>query len=276
MGSLRLKTIFGYIWLVGLGAIFLIPFAWMVSTSLTEAVQVLAKTRPWIPRPFAFHNYPDALTVLPFHLFLKNTLIVTFFCLFGQVVSASLVAFGFARMKFKYRDALFILVISTMMIPPQVTLIPTFIMYAKLHWVDTLKPLIVPSFFGGGAFFIFLLRQFFLTLPSELEDAAKIDGCGPFGIFRNVALPLSKPALATVAVFSFVGHWNDFLGPLIYTQSIENKTLALGLNSFKSLHGTEYQLLMAASVSVLLPVLVIFFAAQRYFVQGIVTTGIKG
>ncbi len=179
-------------------------------------------------------------------------------------------------MKFKYRDALFILVISTMMIPPQVTLIPTFIMYAKLHWVDTLKPLIVPSFFGGGAFFIFLLRQFFLTLPSELEDAAKIDGCGPFGIFRNVALPLSKPALATVAVFSFVGHWNDFLGPLIYTQSIENKTLALGLNSFKSLHGTEYQLLMAASVSVLLPVLVIFFAAQRYFVQGIVTTGIKG
>ena len=202
--------------------------------------------------------------------------IITIACIIGQTLSASLVAFGFSRMRFPGRNVLFIMVLSTMMLPVQVTQIPTFVLFTHLRWIDTLKPLIIPAFFGGGAFFIFLLRQFFMTLPSELEDAAKIDGCGPLGIYWNVALPLSKPALATVAVFSFMGHWNDFMGPLIYVQSMENKTLALGLNSFKSLHGTEYHLLMAASIAVLLPVLVIFFSAQKYFVQGIVLSGIKG
>jgi multiple sugar transport system permease protein len=143
-------------------------------------------------------------------------------------------------------------------------------------WIDSLKPLIVPAFFGGGAFFIFLLRQFFLTIPKELEEAARIDGCGVFRIFWHVILPLSKPALVTVALFSFMAHWNDFLGPLIYTQSIENKTLALGLNAFKSLRGNDYHLLMAASVAMLVPILLIFFFAQKYFVQSIVTTGVKG
>lgn len=271
-----MKTALRYICLIALGFLFLIPFLWMVSTSLTPANQVMAINRPWIPERLEWRNYPQALTVLPFHIFLKNTLIVTSLALIGQVVSASLVAFGFARLRFRGRDALFVLVVSTMMIPAQVTLIPTFILFARLHWIDTLRPLIVPAFFGGGAFYIFLLRQFFLTIPGELEDAAKIDGCGPLGVFRTVAIPLAKPALATVAVFSFVGHWNDFLGPLIYTQSVETKTLALGLNSFRSLHGTQYHLLMAASVCVLLPVLLIFFAAQRYFVRGMVFSGIKG
>lgn len=265
-----------YAVLIGLSFLFLIPFFWMLSTSLTDASKVIVKDRHWIPDPVVWANYKKALTVLPFHLFLKNTLIITISCIVGQLVSASLVAFGFARMRFPGRDALFILVLSTMMLPAQVTQIPTFILFTHLRWIDTLKPLIVPAFFGGGAFFIFLLRQFFLTIPSELEDAARIDGCSPFGIYRNVALPLSKPALATVAVFSFMHHWNDFMGPLIYIQSMENKTLALGLNSFKGLHGTEYHLLMAASVSVLLPVLVIFFAAQKYFVRGIVLSGLKG
>lgn len=271
-----MKTAARYLVLVMLGVVFLIPFAWMVSTSLTPSEMVMSKDRPWIPRPPHWGNYPEALTVLPFHIFLKNTVIVTVLTILGQVLSASLVAFGFARLRFRGREALFVLVISTMMIPPQVTLIPTFVLFAKLRWIDTLKPLIVPAFFGGGAFFIFLLRQFFLTIPTELEDAARMDGCGPLGVFRNVALPLSKPALATVAVFSFVHHWNDFMGPLIYTQSLETKTLALGLNSFRSLHGTEYHLMMAAAVSVLMPVLVIFFVAQRYFVSGIVMSGIKG
>jgi multiple sugar transport system permease protein len=162
------------------------------------------------------------------------------------------------------------------MLPPQVTMIPTFIMWTIPGWIDSLKPLIIPAFFGGGAFFIFLLRQFFLQIPRELEEAATIDGCGPFRIFWHVVLPLSKPALTTVALFSFIGHWNDFLGPLIYTQSIEKKTLAVGLNAFKTLLGTQQHLLMAASVAMLVPILVIFFFAQKYFVQSVVTTGVKG
>ncbi|MBP6963775.1 MAG: carbohydrate ABC transporter permease [Armatimonadetes bacterium] len=272
----NLKIAFSYLVLIALSCVFLIPFFWMLSTSLTEASKIIVKDRSWIPHPAVWKNYADALTVLPFHLFLKNTLIITFACIVGQVLSASLVAFGFSRMRFPGRDGLFILVLSTMMLPAQVTQIPTFILFTHLQWIDTLKPLIVPAFFGGGAFFIFLLRQFFMTLPSELEDAAKMDGCSPLGIYWNVAIPLSKPALATVAVFSFMAHWNDFMGPLIYIQSMENKTLALGLASFKSLHGTEYHLMMAASIAVLLPVLMIFFSAQKYFVKGIVMSGIKG
>lgn len=272
----NLKTTFSYLVLIGLSLVFLIPFFWMLSTSLTEASKIIVKDRSWIPHPAVWKNYADALTVLPFGLFLKNTLIITFACIVGQVLSASLVAFGFSRMHFPGRDAIFILVLSTMMLPAQVTQIPTFILFTHLQWIDTLKPLIVPAFFGGGAFFIFLLRQFFMTLPKELEDAAKMDGCSPLGIYWNVAIPLSKPALATVAVFSFMAHWNDFMGPLIYVQSMENKTLALGLASFKSLHGTEYHLMMAASISVLMPVLIIFFSMQKYFVKGIVMSGIKG
>jgi len=270
------KTALVYAVLIGLSCVFLIPFFWMLSTSLTEAGKVIMRNKPWIPNPMVWANYKQALTVLPFHLFLKNTLTITLSCIVGQTLSASLVAFGFSRMRFPGRDVLFIMVLSTMMLPAQVTMIPTFILFTKLRWIDTLKPLIVPAFFGGGAFFIFLLRQFFMTIPSELEDAAKIDGCSPLGIYRNVALPLSKPALATVAIFSFMAHWNDFMGPLIYTQSMEKKTLALGLYSFKGLHGTEYHLMMAAAIAVLIPVLIIFFSAQKYFVQGIVLSGLKG
>jgi len=270
------KVVVSYVVLIGLSLVFLIPFFWMLSTSFTEAGRVIMRNRPWMPDPVVWRNYYEALTVLPFHLFLRNTLIITVSCIIGQTLSASLVAFGFSRMRFRGRDVLFILMLSTMMLPPQVTMIPTFVLFTYLRWIDTLKPLIVPAFFGGGAFFIFLLRQFFMTIPNELEDAAKIDGCSALGIFWNVAIPLSKPALATVAVFSFIYHWNDFMGPLIYTQSMETKTLALGLNSFKGLHGTEYHLMMAASVAVLIPVLAIFFSAQKYFVRGIVMSGIKG
>jgi multiple sugar transport system permease protein len=213
---------------------------------------------------------------MPFHLFLKNTLIVAGLCVVGQTLSAASVAFAFARLHFPFREPLFLLVLATMMLPPQVTMIPQFILFTIPGWVDSLKPLIIPAFFGGGAFYIFILRQFFLTIPKELEEAARLDGCNTFQVFLHVALPSSRPALATVALFSFIAHWNDFLNPLIYTQSLEKKTLAVGLNAFKDMHGTEYHLLMAAAVTVLLPILIIFFFTQRYFTEGVVMSGVKG
>lgn len=265
-----------YCVLVALSALFLMPFLWMLSTSLTPGSEVLDLDRALVPPRLAWENYRIALTTLPFHLFLYNTVVIAVLCVIGQTISASLVAFAFARMTFPFREGLFVLVLSTMMLPPQVTMVPTFVLFAQIGWIDSLKPLIVPAFFGGGALFIFLLRQFFRTIPRELEEAARLDGCSTLGVYWHVVLPLSRPALITVAIFSFIGHWNDFLGPLIYTQSIENKTMALGLMAFKTLQGTEYHLLMAASVAVLMPVIVIFFLAQKYFVQGIVTTGMKG
>jgi len=272
----RIQKSFIYLLLIGFSVLFIFPFVWMVGTSLTSSGMVLDRARPIIPTQPVWSNYVEALTVLPFGIFLKNTLIISVMCVIGQTLSASLVAFAFARLKFPGRDALFVLVLSTMMLPPQVTMIPTFIMFTIPGWIDSLKPLIIPAFFGGGAFFIFLLRQFFLTIPAELEDAARIDGCNSFGIYRHVIMPLSKPALTAVALFSFIGHWNDFLGPLIYTQSMDKKTLALGLNAFKGLHGTEYNLMMAASVAVLIPIIIIFFFSQKYFVEGVVTSGVKG
>ena len=272
----RIQKSFIYLLLIGFSVLFIFPFVWMVGTSLTSSGMVLDRARPIIPLHPVWSNYVEALTVLPFGIFLKNTLIISVMCVIGQTLSASLVAFAFARLKFPGRDALFVLVLSTMMLPPQVTMIPTFIMFTIPGWIDSLKPLIIPAFFGGGAFFIFLLRQFFLTIPAELEDAARIDGCNSFGIYRHVIMPLSKPALTAVALFSFIGHWNDFLGPLIYTQSMDKKTLALGLNAFKGLHGTEYNLMMAASVAVLIPIIIIFFFSQKYFVEGVVTSGVKG
>lgn len=265
-----------YAVLTALSALFAVPFLWMLGTSLTPADDVLDRSRPFFPARPAWGNYAEALTTLPFGTFLGNTVLVSVLCMVGQTCSAALVAFAFARLRFPHRDRLFLLVLATMMLPPQVTMIPTFVLWTLPGWVDSLKPLIIPSFFGGGAFFIFLLRQFFLSVPAELEDAAKLDGCTSWGIFRHVAVPMAKPALTTVALFSFIGHWNDFLGPLIYTQSMEKKTLAVGLTAFKSLHGTEYHLLMAASVVVLLPILVIFFCAQRYFVEGIASGAVKG
>jgi multiple sugar transport system permease protein len=263
--------------LIGLSVVFVLPFVWMLLTSITPGTEVLDPNRSIVPREPAWGNYRKALTSMPFHVFFVNTVLVAGLCVVGQTLSASMAAFAFARLRFPLREPLFLLVLSTMMLPPQVTMIPQFILFAKgFGWVDSLKPLIVPAFFGGGAFFIFLLRQFFLTIPKELEEAARLDGCSTWGIYRHVVMPLSKPALITVALFSFIGHWNDFLGPLIYTHSIEKKTLAVGLTSFKGMHGTEYHLLMAASAAVLAPVVVIFFLAQRYFVEGIATTGSKG
>jgi len=192
------------------------------------------------------------------------------------LLSSTFVAYGFARFKFPGRDLLFLLMVSTMMIPVQVTMIPTFILFKYAGWIDTFAPLIIPTFFGGGAFNIFLMRQFFMTIPVELDEAAKIDGCNYFQIFWIILVPLVKPALATIAIFGFVYNWNDFLNPLIYLNSTSNYTLALGLQTFTTMYGTDYNLMMAASTIVLLPILITFFFGQRYFIEGVATSGLKG
>ena len=256
--------------------VFLLPFLWMVSTSLKGDSSVFVFPPQWIPKEFLWSNFKDAWTTLPFTQFLINTCTITLGAIIGAALSSTLVAYGFARIPFAGNRFWFVILISTMMLPSQVTMIPTFLIFKWLRWLDSFKPLIVPAFFGGGAFFVFLLRQFFMSIPTELDEAAYMDGCTKLGIYWRIILPLSKPALATVVVFSFIGNWNDFLGPLIYLNSETNYTLAIGLSLFQTWHSTSYQLLMAASLLVLLPVIIIFFFAQRYFIEGITLTGIKG
>jgi multiple sugar transport system permease protein len=225
---------------------------------------------------FRTENYPAAWTAKPFTLFALNTLFVTICCIFGQVLSASLVAFAFARLEWPGRNLLFFAMLATMMLPAEVTMIPSYLIYRRLGWIDTFLPLIAPSFLGGGAFFIFLFRQFLMSLPRELDEAARVDGCSSLRIYASVLMPLCKPIIATIAVFSFVGHWNDFLTPLIYLNSSEKFTLALGLQFFRGTYDTSMHLLMAASTLVLLPVILVFFFAQKQFVRSIVLTGMKG
>jgi len=262
--------------LVVIGSIiFMVPFLWMLRTSLMARQQVFVWPIVWIPKPFVWQNYVDAFTLAPFARFFRNTILITIAGILGNLIGSSLAAYGFARMRFPGRDALFMVMLSTMMIPYTVTLIPTFIVFVHLGWIDTYKPLIVPQFFAVP-FYTFLLRQFFLSIPFELEDAAKIDGCGIFGLFWRIALPLSKQALAAVAIFSFMAHWNAFLGPLIYLNDQAKYTLALALRMFQGQRYTNFPYLMAVSAAALAPCLLIFFLAQRLFIQGIVITGVKG
>jgi ABC-type glycerol-3-phosphate transport system permease component len=248
----------------------------MLSTALKEDSEVYLFPPEWIPKRIYPNNFIRALTFLPFGRYFINTSVITFLSVIGQLISSSLVAFGFARLKARGKDLLFMLVLSTMMIPSQITMIPIFVLFKLLNWVDSFKPLIIPNFFGG-AFFIFLLRQFYMTIPIELDDAAKIDGCSYFGIYTRIILPLTKPALATVAIFTFMWNWNDFMGPLIYLNSREKLTLSLALSRFTGMYGmTAWNLLMAASIVVALPCFILFFFAQKYFIQGIVITGLKG
>ncbi len=258
------------------GAIVLmIPFFWTLSTSLKDIASAFVFPPVWIPNPPYWENYPQALTSQRFDLYFRNTAVIASLDIVGRMLSCSLVAFGFARLRWWGRDFMFVLVLSTMMLPFQITMIPQFVLFKLLGWIDSFLPLIVPSFFGGP-FFIFLLRQFFMAIPLELDDAARIDGCSTFGIYWRLILPLSKPALAAVAIFTFQGSWNDFLGPLIYLYSESNFTLALGLRNFQGQFVTNWPWMMAASVVVMLPLLIVFFFAQKYFIQGVVFTGLKG
>ena len=250
------------------------PFIWMFMTSLKSNKEMILPI--FFPTEIHFENYIKAMTVMPFGRYTINTLMLTGLNMLGTVVTASLVAYAFARMRWKGRDIWFVIMLATMMLPGQVTQIPLFILYKKFHWLNTYLPLVVGSYFGGGAFNIFLLRQFFKTLPNELPEAARIDGCSELRIFSRIMMPLCKPALATIAIFTFMGTWNDFFGPLIYLTDPKLYTIALGLRAFKGYSGVQWNLLMAASIVTAIPTLVLFFSFQNYFVKGITLTGIKG
>ncbi len=256
--------------------LFLAPFVWMLATSLKVQQQVFDPN--WIPDPIAWNNYPDALASAPFGVYFKNSAIITIFSTLGSVLSSSLVAYSFARLKWPGRDFWFGVVLATMMLPGAVTWIPTYILFAKIGWVNTFLPLIVPSYLGGGAFFIFLLRQFFRGIPMELSEAARIDGAGELRIWWQIILPLCQPAIATVTIFAFNGSWQDYMGPLVYLNSEDKYTLQLGLTIFKAGGGgiPMWHWMMAASLVVMLPILVIFFLGQNYFLEGVTLTGLKG
>lgn len=275
--SKGVKAFFGYVLLCILGVIFALPFLWMVSTAFKQPWQIYLIPPQWLPSPPVIDNFVRGWNSAPFSRFILNTVLVTGLATLGTVLSSALVAYGFARFRAWDSNLLFAILLSTMMLPSQITTIPTYILFSRLGWLDSFKPLIVPSWFGGGAYNIFLLRQFFKTIPKDLDDAARIDGCGSFGILLRIMLPLAKPALATVSVFSIVYHWNDFFNPLIYLDSETKYTLAIGLQYFQSSHGeSQLHLMMAVALIAVLPILVFFFLGQKYFVQGITVTGIKG
>ena len=261
-----------YVVLVALGALFSAPVVWMLSSSLHRLADVFAQPYQWIPEIWQWDNYVRAVTILPVGRFLGNTIVITVPVMIATVLSSALVAYGFARFRFPGRDFMFSLCLGTMMLPGQVTMIPLYMLFAKLGWVDTYLPLIVPALFGSP-FYIFLLRQFFLSIPRDSEEAALIDGASPLRIWWSVILPQARPALATVLIFTFIGTWNDFFGPLLYLNSPEKATLTLGLNLMKTqVLGSgvvEWNVLMAASLLVLLPNVILFFFAQRHFISGI-------
>lgn len=257
------------------GVVFMfIPLVWMISTSLKTPGETYIFPPTWIPKQPMWSNYVKAVTTIPFFLYLWNTTLITFLSIVGKVFSITLVAFSFARLRWWGRDVVFIVMLATMMLPPHITLIPQFVLFKWLGWIDTFLPLIVPTFFGGP-WLTFLVRQYMMTLPRELDDAARIDGCSNFGVYWRIIMPLAKPAVLIVIIFVFNGTWNEFLTPLIYLQSADNFTLALGLRMFQGEASTSWNLLMAASLLTMLPVITLFFVSQRYFVQGIVFTGVK-
>jgi multiple sugar transport system permease protein len=263
--------------LLGFGAtLFSIPFLWTISTALKSAKEYAQDPGRLIPANPDFSNFAKAWTALPFPTFVWNTILITLVCTVAQVITGSLVAYGFSRFRFKGRDWVFMAMLSTMMLPGQVTQIPVFLIWRELRAIDTFSPLIIPAFFGGGAFNIFLLRQFFLTIPRELDEAAMLDGASYLSIWWRVLLPLSGPAIASVALFSFLGHWDSFEGPLIYLNSPEKYTVSIGLRMFQDTFGTNFEQVMAASLVHILPTVLLFFFAQRYFLKGISLSGLGG
>lgn len=275
---MEIKKTLAYVFLT-IGAVAMVaPFLWMITTSLKEPGSVFSYQRPWwhdwIPIQFYWQNYVTAWKAVPFARFYMNSLLVSASVTVGQVASSALAAYAFARLEFPGRDKIFFGYLATMMVPGAVTMIPVFILLRLLGWIDSYKAVILPGIFT--AYGTFLLRQFFLTLPKELEDAAKIDGCSYFRIFWKIILPLSKPAIATLTTFTFMGSWLNFMWPLIVLNTHKKFTLPVGLAYFQSLHTTDWTLLMAGSIMMILPILIVFIFTQRYFVEGIKLTGIKG
>ncbi|MFC4099458.1 carbohydrate ABC transporter permease [Paenibacillus xanthanilyticus] len=265
-----------YVLLAILSALFLLPLVWMVRSSLMSLSQIFVMPPVWIPDPIKWDNFSEALTILPFNTFFLNTLIIVVLVLIGTVTSSTIAAFGFSRIQWRGRNVVFGILLTAMMLPGAVTLIPTFLGWKTLGFYDTFVPLIVPAFFGGGIFNIFLLRQFYMTIPRDLDEAALVDGAGYWRIYYHVVLPLSRSAIIVISLFTFLGAWNDFFGPLIYLKSTEKFTLALGLQMFQGSYTSQWDLLMAASAAVVLPCVVVFLLGQRYFLEGISLTGLKG
>jgi multiple sugar transport system permease protein len=270
-----IRSIAAHTALILLSLVFLVPFLWLISTSLKIDTQILVFPPVWIPQPVTFQQYALGLSYIPFLTYLKNTAIYCGLSVIGCVISSSLVAYSLARIRWAGRELLFAVIIATLMVPTQVTLIPLFLVFKNLGWIGSLKPLIVPYFFLQP-FSIFLLRQFFLTIPHELSEAARVDGASEVRIYWSIIMPLATPVLATVGLFTFLGTWNDYLGPLIYLNDPAQYTLSLGLAQFQGEHNVLWGPLMAVSVVMIVPVLIAFFFTQRTFIQGITMTGIKG
>ncbi len=270
------KTLIFVLLIVG-SVSFLLPLWWMLQTSLKSLDEIIQYPPTWWPEKFVWSNYTETWAAGNFTRYTWNTAIIAFFVVIGQVLSNSFIAYGFAKIKFPGRGALFLIILGTMTIPGFVTMIPTYLLFSKIGWVGSYLPLIVPAFFGG-AFQIFLFRQYFMTIPNDLIEAAKIDGANHFYVWARLMLPLSKPVMATIAIMAFNGAWNDFLGPLIYVASEDMYTLQIGLQAFKVSSGVnQWHYLMAGSVLVLLPVLLLFFFFQRYFIEGMnISAGTKG
>lgn len=282
--SLRRNVGRGLLYLIAVSgsAVFMFPFVWTVLSSLKRGGELFRFPPTWFPEVPQFQNYPKVFEIVTWATWTWNSTLVAVVSTFGAVLTAALVGYSFARFRYPARDVLFIITLSTMMLPVEVTLIPLYLMFAEIKWMDSYKPLIVPSFFGGSAFLIFLMRQFFMSIPIDLDEAARIDGAGYVRIFWQILMPLSIPVTATAAVLTFMGQWNEFLYPFIFLNTKTKYTLAVGIRYFQAVAGfaddtePKYHLLMAASVMMTAPIIILFFLAQRYLVQGIVMSGIKG
>ncbi|MGH2534588.1 MAG: carbohydrate ABC transporter permease [Thermomicrobiales bacterium] len=275
-GRRRIGVTLTYLLCLACSAVMLLPLAWLVRSSFMQIEQIFIFPPEWLPEPWSWDNYPDVFETVPAVRYFLNTLRIALLVVTGTVITASLSAYGFARLRWPGRDVVFAVLMTTLMLPYAVTLIPTFILWSELGLTNTIVPLTLPAWCGGHIFYIFLLRQFFRAIPRDLDEAAMLDGANPLRILWDIVIPLSRPALITVAIFSFLFTWNDFLNPLIYLTDERQFTLALGLSQFKGLYTSEWHLLMAASAMVITPILMLFFIAQRYFIQGIALTGIKG
>ncbi|PAF29415.1 carbohydrate ABC transporter permease [Paenibacillus sp. 7516] len=265
-----------YLLLTLISLVMIVPFIWMISTSFKEPQSIFTYPPQWIPEPFRFQNYIDVFRLIPFHRFYFNSAYIAVLVVLGTVFFASLAGYAFAKIPFKGRNVVFLVLLSAMMIPHEVTAIPMFLFMRQLGWIDTHLPLILLPIFGaGGVFGIFVMRQFFITVPTELEEAAMIDGCSRFRIYARIMLPIAKPGMATLTIFTFVTIWNEFFDPLIFINSRELMTLPLGLSLFTDEVGTAWQYLMSATVMATMPLLIVFFIAQRRFIEGVAMTGLK-
>lgn len=265
-----------YVLLIAGSILCVLPLFWMVRSSFMTNVEIFMIPIRWIPKKFQWKNYRDVFTTLPFLTYYANSLKLVFFVVTGAVLTSSLCAYGLSRVNWRGRNIVFACIMGSMMLPAAVTIIPTFLMFRKIGLTNSLLPLIIPAWLGGGAFYIFLLRQFFMSIPRDMDEAAYIDGATHFQIYSRIILPLTKPALVVVGMFAFMNTWNDFLGPLIYLNSDKKYTVALGLQLFIGSYRAEWQLMMAAACLVVIPAIIVFMIGQRYLIEGITMTGVKG